>query len=157
MKIIVFGLLMALTGLSLGGCASIVGEKTQTIQLDTTCNGRPIAGAKCALTNSKGSWTVTSPGSVRVHKAYDDLTAACNKDGLGATGGKFKSSAGAVWGNVLLGGAVGYAVDANTGAGFDYPPKITVEFKGRCEPVPTSPAAASSTVPYTTGGTVNPR
>jgi len=35
-------------------------------------------------------------------------------------------SNGSVWGNILLGGGIGYIVDRNTGAGFDYPNTITV-------------------------------
>ena len=31
-----------------------------------------------------------------------------------------------VWGNVLTGGIIGYAVDAGTGAGFSYPPTLNV-------------------------------
>lgn len=38
-----------------------------------------------------------------------------------------RSSAGMVWGNVLAGGLVGFAVDANSGAGFDYPNRVTID------------------------------
>jgi hypothetical protein len=33
------------------------------------------------------------------------------------------------WGNILLGGGIGYIVDRNTGAGFDYPPTIIVALR----------------------------
>ena len=36
-------------------------------------------------------------------------------------------SNGGVWGNLLLGGVVGYAIDAGSGSGFDYPTLMTVE------------------------------
>jgi phosphoketolase len=36
-------------------------------------------------------------------------------------------SNGGIWGNILAGGVIGYAIDASNGAGFDYPPLLTVE------------------------------
>ena len=36
-------------------------------------------------------------------------------------------SNGGVWGNLLSGGVVGYAIDAGSGSGFDYPTLMTVE------------------------------
>jgi len=47
-------------------------------------------------------------------------------------------SNGAVWGNILLGGGIGYIVDRNTGAGFNYP--ATVQIMLRKIGVDTSPS-----------------
>jgi hypothetical protein len=33
---------------------------------------------------------------------------------------------GMLWANIIAGGGIGYVVDRNTGAGFDYPNSITV-------------------------------
>ncbi len=46
---------------------------------------------------------------------------------------KFSSkSNGAVWGNILAGGIIGYAVDASSGAGFDYPTMMTITLPPPC-------------------------
>jgi hypothetical protein len=34
-----------------------------------------------------------------------------------------------VWGNILIGGGIGYIIDRNTGAGFDYPATVTVNLR----------------------------
>ena len=61
-------------------------------------------------------------------KSYQDLTVTCRKQEtkkVGAT--TFQSTnESSVWGNVLAGGIIGYAVDAGTGAGFSYPPTLNV-------------------------------
>ena len=56
-------------------------------------------------------------------------------------------SNGAVWGNIILGGGIGYVVDRNTGAGFDYPNSITVMLRKMGEAVGlATPAAAPAVV-----------
>ena len=64
---------------------------------------------------------MTSPGSVTVNKSTGDMTVECKKEGNLAGQEMLVSKAnGSVWGNILLGGGIGYIVDRNTGAGFDY-------------------------------------
>jgi len=67
-----------------------------------------------------------------IQKAYGDLAVDCKKgDAVAST--KFKSSSnGGVWGNILAGGIIGYAVDASSGAGFDYPSTMTVTLPPPC-------------------------
>ena len=98
------------------------------------CDGEQLQGANCTLTNDKGSWFVKTPGSVSINKAYGDLTVSCSK-GKDTNGvATFKSAnEGAVWGNILAGGIIGYAVDAGTGAGFSYPPTMTIVMSGDCK------------------------
>ena len=114
--------------LSISGCASITGSKNQPLSVTATLDGKPVVGANCELLNDKGKWFVTTPGSVVILKSYQDLTVTCRKPEtkkVGAT--TFQSgSEGSVWGNVLAGGIIGYAVDAGTGAGFSYPPTLNV-------------------------------
>lgn len=128
--------LFVLFGLALGsGCASVTSSKNQPISVDARCGGKSVVGASCELTNSKGKWYANTPGSVTIRKAYGDLVVLCKKDGLTAAGGTFESSAtGGVWGNVIAGGIIGYAVDASSGAGFDYPTSMTVQFEPPCTP-----------------------
>ncbi|WP_396189690.1 SHOCT domain-containing protein [Flavobacterium sp.] len=91
-------------------------------------NGNQIQDASCTLTNDKGSWFIKTPGSTTIQKSGQDLVVTCNKDGVPAGSTTVASSAnGGVWGNILLGGFIGYAIDASTGAGFDYPTSMSVQ------------------------------
>ena len=135
------------------GCASITGSRNQPISVTTTHEGKPVPGAYCTLVNDKGTWYVNTPGSVMILKAYGDLSATCKKEETHAGVATFQSaSEGAVWGNIVAGGLIGYAVDAGTGAGFSYPPTLNIEMiKGNIIPaLPTGPqanAASSQAAP----------
>ena len=121
-KLLAIASLLAVTG-----CASIAGEKLQPVSVKTVQNNVEVAGVECTLMNDAGKWTVTTPGSVTVHKSTGDLAVDCNKGGDQAGHETLVSkSNGAVWGNLLVGGGVGYIIDRNTGAGFDYPNSIVV-------------------------------
>ena len=74
-----------------------------------------------------------------IRKAYGDLVVLCQKENLAPAGATFQSSAsGGVWGNIIAGGIIGYAVDASSGAGFDYPTSMSVQFEPPCDQEPTS-------------------
>jgi len=111
------------------GCASLTGSKNQPLSVTTTYDKKPITGASCELNNDKGKWFVTTPGSVIILKSYEDLTVMCKKEDTKHTGvNTFKSAnEGSVWGNVITGGLIGYAVDASSGAGFSYQSVLNVE------------------------------
>jgi hypothetical protein len=131
MKKIAIALLVVFSSL-LTGCASITGSKNQPISVSAVCGGEPIDGASCTLMNDKGTWYVKTPGSVMIQKSYGDLAVDCRKENS-ASSGKFQSkSNGGVWGNIIAGGIIGYAVDAGSGAGFDYPPTMTVALNEPC-------------------------
>ena len=105
----------------LTGCASITESKNQSISVSTG----DVTGAMCTLSNSKGSYYVNStPGSVMVRNACDQLTVTCKKDGYvaanPAAGSVQDESKGMAWGNILFGGIIGIAVDRQTGAGCTY-------------------------------------
>ena len=116
----------------IAGCASITGSKNQPVSVTTACDGGLISGAMCTLSNDKGQWFVQTPGSVTVQKAYGDLSVVCTKGDMKGTAIFQSKSNGGVWGNILLGGPIGYAVDANSGAGFDYPPTMAIAMTGTC-------------------------
>ena len=106
----------------LTGCASITESKNQSMSVSTG----DVTGAMCTLSNSKGSYYVNStPGSVMVRNACDQLTVTCKKEGYvpanPAAGSIQDKSKGMAWGNILFGGIIGIAVDRNTGAGCNYP------------------------------------
>jgi hypothetical protein len=134
---------LCLGGLSLGivlttGCASIVGGTNQPISVETrSVTGETVAGANCKLENPKGTWYVTTPGSVTVHRAYDDLSISCTKAGEQPGIASAKSSTkGMAFGNILFGGIIGAGVDTATGAAYDYPTLITVQLGGTATTTP---------------------
>src|SRR3954447_8421846 len=125
MKMLLFA---AIALMLTSGCASIIGSRNQPLSVQTHEKGTQVVGANCTLQNDKGSWFVSTPGSIVVQKSYGDLAATCNKDGLVPGVAVFKSGAnGGVWGNIIAGGLIGFAVDASSGAGFDYPTLLSVE------------------------------
>ena len=125
MKKLKLTLLVGIT-LSIGGCATIMGSKHQSVTILTGCNFAQVHNVSCNLKNDNGSWNVQTPNSVMIQKAYGDLQIDCKKDQAIASG-KLPSHANAgAWGNVLFGGIVGYPIDVSTGAGFDYPSSMTL-------------------------------
>jgi len=130
---------------SLSACASITDTKLQPVSVAAVNkNGDDVDDAKCSLMNDKGSWYVTTPGSVTIQKSYGDMTVTCKKKGMHNGIASVQSThQGNVWGNVVAGGIIGYAVDASSGAGFSYPTNITVEM-GKTKVIePPKPAAAA--------------
>lgn len=116
-----------MTLVALSGCASMTGTKNQPISVQTIYDNKEISGVNCTLVNDAGKWFVTSPGSVTINKSTGDLAVDCKRDANTAGHETVVSkSNGAVWGNILAGGGIGYIVDRNTGAGFDYPNSIVV-------------------------------
>ncbi len=85
------------------------------------------------MTNDKGVSYVSTPGTVMVSKSSADLSVTCTKDKVSSNPAIVKSSSNVnIWGNILLGGPIGAAIDAGTGAGFDYPPTVSVVFNSPC-------------------------
>ena len=123
-------ILAALAVISITGCASVTGSKLQPISVQTIQDNQEVAGVGCTLVNDAGKWFVVTPGSVTVQKSTGDLAVDCKRNDISAGHETAVSkSNGAVWGNILAGGGIGYIIDRNTGAGFDYPNVITVTLR----------------------------
>lgn len=110
------------------GCASITGTTMQSVSVQTReQEGTEVPGAACELTNNKGKWFVTSPGSVTVTRSNDDMQVLCNKQGSEPGRASVVSWVkGSMFGNILFGGGIGAIVDHNTGAAYEYPTFIQV-------------------------------
>ena len=123
-----FALVCTALGMTaLTGCASIVNGHNQIVSVETRHKGQQLAGASCQLVNGKGTFYVTTPGTVTVHRAYDDINVKCEKEGMQPGIAAVKSSTKPMaFGNILFGGLIGAAVDAGSGAAYDYPTLITV-------------------------------
>jgi hypothetical protein len=122
-----FAVLM-LAATQMVGCASIINGQNQSLSVETrTQGGESIAGASCKLSNNKGSWFVTTPGSTTVQRSFEELAVKCEKDPIEPGLISVKSGTKAMaFGNILFGGFIGAGVDISTGAAYDYPALITV-------------------------------
>jgi hypothetical protein len=111
----------------LAGCASLTESTEQSVLVQTVLDHREIAGVGCVLYNDVGKWFVTTPGRVTLRKSAGPLRIDCQKTDQGWAYEKIDSKVnGNLWGNLALTAGVGYFVDKNTGAGYDYPATLTV-------------------------------
>ncbi len=137
----------AAIALALQGCASIVGGSMQPISLQSTYNGESVSGASCSLTNDKGTWFVSTPGSATVQRSIEDMLLKCTKAQLPAGEVSAKSLVRPLaFGNILFGGIIGGGVDHVTGAAYYYPELVTVEM-GRSIRVTATPVVGSTPAP----------
>lgn len=106
------------------GCASIVNGNQQSVSVSTGAT----SGASCVLENNKGTWYIPStPGSVVVHRSYENLNIECKKKGFTKTRKSVSSSTKAMaFGNIFVAPIIGSAVDVASGAAYDYPQEIHV-------------------------------
>ena len=121
------GLLLCFFIFMLTGCASITGGVNQSVTVVTRHQGISLTGANCELANDKNKWMVTTPGSLNVERSTQEMVVRCELAGYETGLTVLRPSAGMVWGNLIAGGLIGYAVDSGQGAGFDYPTLITIE------------------------------
>ena len=107
----------------LTSCASTMSGSSQNITVTSN-----VQGATCTLSNDKGSWTLSTPGSAVITSSRVNLALTCIKvgyvNGVASLPSKHKDSA--TWGNVILGGGIGYIIDRKSGAAFIYPQQVTV-------------------------------
>lgn len=121
------------------GCASITGTTGQSISVETRDEASVIAGANCEMTNSKGKWFLSTPGSVQIRRSNDDLIVTCQKDGYPpGTASIVSETKGSMFGNILLGGGIGALVDHNSGAAYEYPTLVQI-IMGRSSTIGNKP------------------
>jgi len=133
-------MLAAACAAELSGCATFIDGSQQYI----TINSAPGYYAHCVLTRPGESFNVTTPGSIHITKSDDDLTIRCHRPGYADTVGNIPSDVD-LWtvGNMLTGG-VTVAIDAWTGAMYEYPNSFDVPMTpGMTQP--SGAAAYSST------------
>jgi hypothetical protein len=109
---------------SLGGCATITKGHTQGFTVKTD-----PPGAECEITK-KGAYVGVinpTPGTLQLQKGAAALNVACKKDGhLDASGTASSSVQGWTFGNLLVGGVIGFAVDAGSGAMHEYQTEMSL-------------------------------
>ena len=113
--------------LASAGCASLTESTQQNVLVQTVLDHREIGGVGCVLYNDVGKWFVTTPARVTLRKSAAPLRIDCRKEGAAWAYEKVDPKVnGNLWGNVILTAGVGYVIDRNTGAGYDYPSTLTV-------------------------------
>jgi hypothetical protein len=129
-SVLVFRFLFATVVLGLTpGCATLFGGLTQTVTVETREEGAVLLGSNCDLKNTKGAWSVTTPGSVVINRSFSDLAVSCTHANHRPASLVVKSATGPLMlGNIIMiGGLIGAAIDIDNGAAFDYPLFITVD------------------------------
>ena len=111
--------IIALSLILTSGCATIVKGTTQGITVSSEPSGADI--------HVDGTLVGQTPVSVEMERKRDHLV-RIERDGYEPrTVPVIKTVGGAVWGNVLAGGLIGWGVDASTGAQYNLtPPTISV-------------------------------
>lgn len=112
------------SALLLSGCATITQGTGQDIRVATLPDG-----ASCTLSRAGVALgTIEStPGSVHVERTKDDISIICNKRGYGQAEGTSRSKVeGAVLGNILLGGGIGWAIDSANGSDNKYETPVNI-------------------------------
>jgi len=126
--------MLAVLGLSLcmGGCASVTKGTTQKLTINTSPQG-----ATCVLKRDGATIArvAPTPGTVEISKSQHDIEVDCNKPGYPRAVGRLNSELEAMtFGNLLIGGLVGVAVDYGTGAMNKYDKSITVPLNQNTQP-----------------------
>ena len=131
----------------LAGCASLTESTQQNVLVQTVLDHREIGGGGCVLDNDVGKWFVTTPARVTLRKSAGALRIDCAKEGTAWAYEKVDPKVnGNLWGNVVLTAGVGYFIDKNTGAGYDYPSTLTVVMQPAAERDAPPPPAAGVTL-----------
>lgn len=103
---------------------------SQTVKIETlAADGNVVTGARCQLTNERNSRVIHSGERVTVHRSGSTLKIECTQPGYAPASGQAISRVNAgMFGNILIGGAIGAMVDSSTGAGFNYPSWMRLVF-----------------------------
>ena len=111
----------------LAGCSTVTQSAFQTLALTATHQGQTVEPV-CKLTNDHGEWDAKAPAMVKVRKSAEDLNVTCKQ--VGMPDGLLKAvsrAAGSMWGNMIVGGAIGAFVDHSNGKGYDYADRLPVK------------------------------
>ena len=118
--------LLAMDVALLSGCASLLNEDTQQLNVRVMCSGKAVQ-AYCRAENSKGSWTFNSPGQVTVAGDNRGLEITCKTQFSQPL--TVKAPALPSWemaGNLIAGGIIGGVVDLYNNKGLRYPENIDI-------------------------------
>jgi hypothetical protein len=115
---------VAFTASYLAGCASVIEGTSQEILVNTN-----PAGANCEFVREGNviARVTQTPGGATIKKTKHDITLKCAKEGFQeATYLNHSGAAGATFGNIVLGGGIGWAIDSASGADNKYDGVVNV-------------------------------
>jgi hypothetical protein len=131
--------IISATGLS--GCSSIIEGTSQEILV----NSNP-SGADCEFVREGNviARVVQTPGGVTIKKTKHDITLKCHKDGYQeASYLNHSGAAGATFGNIILGGGIGWAIDSASGADNKYDGVVNITLiPNQAAPAPAAKPSA---------------
>jgi len=110
----------------LSGCATLLDEGTQEVNVRLFCAEKQLL-ATCSLKNDKGRWLVSAPGKVTITNDNSLLEISCKGQyvpSFSVTALPMPTMS--MFGNVLLGGVLGAAVDVYNNTGLKYPENIDI-------------------------------
>lgn len=126
MRNAIFVLAMFTLCVGASGCASISSKKTQTL-VETIPDK-----AECNLVGENYKQFITTPSTLDIPAKSAPVTIICTKEGyFQATEQIDTKMDGFILGNILMGGLIGAAIDAGTGAGKQYPEKVVLVLNKR--------------------------
>ena len=119
--------------LGVSGCATVTGEATQAITIQTVdANGKPVDGMKCRIVNGSAEYMGDTPlFGLRVRKSPTPLVAECQRGGYPMTRALIISRADLASGStaqlLLPGGSSMLIIDHISGFMYQYPRWIRVQ------------------------------
>lgn len=100
----------------LQGCASLSNGGRQLIALSTeSSTGNSIEGVNCELSNSRGKWSVKTPGTVQVRRSSSDMQIKCEDEQWGMDSSFAAKSEGKYMQSIAGGGVGGFGGGAAVG------------------------------------------
>src|SRR5258706_7969663 len=115
---------VAFAAICLSGCASNISGTTQEIKVVTNPDG---ANCQFIREGSVIASVAQTPGQVMIKKTKYDITLKCNKDGYQeATYLNHSGADSTTFGNMVLGGGIGWAIDSARGADNKYDGVVNV-------------------------------
>lgn len=124
---------LAVATLLLCGCATIIDGTNQEVSF----NSNP-SGAKCELERKREIiGRFETPQTINIKKTKHDINVTCNMEGFHESKGFMKSKIeDATWGNIVLGGLIGWGIDSATGSDNKYEKYITITMVPLAQPAP---------------------
>lgn len=112
----------------ISGCASIIGNKKQSVSISASLDGQAISEVSCVLKNDRGEWRMTAPGFVEVQRSAENLNVLCSKAGMkDGMLTAISQIGGPMLGNLLTFGVIGAAIDHSNGKAYNYPDPLIVK------------------------------
>lgn len=128
-----YAVLSVLLATGLSGCASVIDGTSQPMTIVTNPEG-----AECKLMrNGELLARITTPQTVNIKKTKHDINVECEMEGFHKSTEHVDSEIqDATWGNIILGGGIGWAVDSASGADNKYKEHVTLTMVPLSQPSP---------------------